>query len=227
MDRTRIAFALCLSMGLSACGSSPTSPTATTTPATPATPSTPSNRAPVINSLNLAPGFGIAQLTQFSFNASASDPDGDAITYVWDVNGQAFTGTSGSTTFPSGFSGNARVTVTDSKGATATDTRTLVVGGMDGKWIGTIPGYTNLLFDLTQSRTVVTGTFLEQFFGPGKIDPAEPGSIDADGNVQMRVKLAFFTDFTFRGRMDATGRRITGGVFGSGFTGQAFSMTKQ
>jgi hypothetical protein len=199
------------------------------TPTSPSTPTTPTqtNRAPVINSLNFAPAFGVAELTQFSFNASASDPDGDALTYTWDVAGNAVSGTNGTMTFTSGFNGTARVTVTDSKGATASDTRTFAVGSMTGHWTGSIPGYTNMSFDLTQSHTVVTGTFFEQYFGNGRIDPAAPGRIDADGNVEMRFKLAFFTDFTFRGRMDSTGRRVTGGVFGSGFNGESFTMEKQ
>jgi len=177
--------------------------------------------------MNFAPPFGIAQLTQFSFNAAASDPDGDAVSYAWNVAGNPFTGTNGTITFSSGGNGTATLTVTDSKGATATDTRTFVVGSMTGKWSGTIPGFTNLTFDLTQSGAVVTGTFFEQFFGAGKIDPAQTGRIDGNGNVEMRFKLASFTDFTFRGQMDSTGRRITCGVFGSGFTGQPFTMTKQ
>jgi hypothetical protein len=177
--------------------------------------------------MSITPAFGIAQLTQFSFSGSASDPDGDAVTFAWDVAGNPFSGTSGALTFSNGGNGTATLTVTDSHGATATDSRTFVVGSMTGKWSGTIPGYTNLSFDLSQSGAVVTGTFSDQYFGPGKIDPAQTGRIDTNGNIEMRFKLAYFTDFTFRGQMDATGRRITGGVFGSGFTGQPFTMTKQ
>jgi len=42
----------------------------------------------------------------------------------------------------------------------------------------------------------------------------------------MRVKQGGFTDFTFRGQMDQTGRRVTGGLFGSGFGGQPFTIDK-
>lgn len=73
----------------------------------------------------------------------------------------------------------------------------------------------------------MTGTFFEVFFGRGQVDPAQPGRIDAEGNLELRVKLSVFTDFTFRGRMDQSGRRITGGVYGSGFNGRAFTMEKQ
>jgi hypothetical protein len=225
----KLTLYVCLSASviLAACGGGGSTPTSPSTPSTPNTPSAPANRAPVINSLNFGPSFGVAELTQFSFNASASDPDGDSMTYSWDVAGNPFSGTSGTIVFSSGGSGTARLTVTDSKGMSSTDTRTFTVGSMTGRWIGSIPGYTNLLFDLQQSGAIVTGTFFEQFFGSGKIDPAQTGRIDADGNIEMRFKLSVFTDFTFRGRMDSTGRRITGGVFGSGFTGQPFTMNKQ
>src|SRR3982750_4502724 len=110
-------------------GGTPSSPS---TPTTPTTPTAPANRAPTINSLNFAPAFGVAQLTQFSFNASASDPDGDAVTYTWDVAGNPFSGTNGSIVFSGGGNGTARLTVTDAKGATTSDTRTFVVGSMAG-----------------------------------------------------------------------------------------------
>jgi hypothetical protein len=222
MRRIWIALAfVCLVASLSCGSNSPSSPTPTPTPTPQA------NRAPVINSMNFAPAFGIAQLTQFSFNASASDPDGDSITYAWDVAGNPSTGTNGTIAFPDGRNGVARVTVTDSKGSTVTDTRTFIVGSMSGLWTGSIPGYTNMAFDLTQSATVVTGRFAEQYFGTGVIDPAQPGRIDGDGRVEMRFKLARFSDFTFRGQMDSSGQRVTGGVFGSGFNGEPFTMNKQ
>ena len=51
-------------------------------------------------------------------------------------------------------------------------------------------------------------------------------TIHSFGLFEMRVKQGPFTDFTFRGQMDQTGRRITGGVFGSGFGGQPITLTK-
>ena len=117
------AFTVALSVAVAACGGGSSSPGSSGS--TPTAPSTPvqANRAPVINSMNFAPAFGIAQLTQFSFNASASDPDGDPITYTWDVAGNPFSGTNDRIVFSGGGNGTARVTVSDSKGATATDTR--------------------------------------------------------------------------------------------------------
>jgi len=226
MRRTLIACSITSMFVVAACGGgSSSTPTSPSTPTTPSTPTSPANRAPVINSLNFAPTFGIAQLTQFSFNASASDPDGDGMTYAWDVAGNPFTGTNGTITFSSGGNGVARVTVTDSKGASATDTRTFVVGGMTGTWTGT---WSSWVFTsrLTQNATAITGDYSDQL-GPGRLDPAVANTIDANGNVRLRYKQAFFSDFTFTGTMDSTGRRITGVVNGSGASNTPFTMTKQ
>lgn len=220
----RHAFIVVVALVVVACGSSsPTTPTPNPQPQ----PQPQANRAPTITSMSVSPAFGISQLTNFTFTGSATDPDGDAVTYAWDLGGDSVSGQTLQGTISSWGSFTARLVVTDSKGATATDTRPLTVGSMQGRWRGTIPGYTNLAFDLKQNLNVVTGTFFDQFFGAGEIDPAEPGRIALNGNVTMRVKLAAFTDFRFEGKMDTSGRRITGGVFGSGFTGQAFTMTKQ
>ena len=215
--------ALVIAIAAAACGGSKGS----STPATPTspTPTTPTNRAPVINSLNFAPSFGIAQLTQFNFNASASDPDGDAITYAWDVAGNSFSGTSGSITFSNGGNGTARRTVTDARGATATDSRTFVVGTATGRWSGTWSSWV-FTSNLTQSGGLITGDYSDQL-GPGRLDPAVANTIDANGNIKLRYKQAIFSDFTFTGMMDSTGRRITGVVNGSGYTNTPFSMTKQ
>jgi len=225
---TKLAATIFSILFLSACGggggSTPTSPT---TPTTPTPPTAPTNRAPTINSMNFAPAFGIAQLTQFSFNASASDPDGDGVTYSWDVGGNGFTGSSGTITFSGGGNGVATLTVSDGKGGTVSDTRTFVVGSATGTWSGSGVQLGSFTMVLTQSGAAVTGTYNDALFGAGRIDPAQPGAINGAGRIEMRMKQGNFTDFTFRGDMDQSGRRITGQIYGSGFNGQAFTMTKQ
>ena len=212
----------CVFVLLVACGggggSTPTAPT-TTTPATPA------NRAPQISSLNFAPTFGIAQLTRFDFNASATDPDGDSLSYAWSVAGNPFSGTSGSITFSGPGSSTATLTVTDSKGATATDSRTFVVGGMTGTWTGS---FSSFIFTsrLVQTGTAITGDYSDQL-GAGKLDPAVANTIDAAGNIRLRYKQAIFSDFTFTGTINSTGRTATGVVNGSGFVNTPFTMTRQ
>lgn len=218
----RLVFPLVLALTIAGCGGdsgggSPTSPT------TPTPPTTPTNRSPVITSWNITP-FGIQSLTTFQFSAVASDPDGDALVYSWDIASNAFTGSSGSITFSNGGTWTARITVTDGKGGSTTDSRTFVVGTMTGSWRGT---YSVWIFtsDLTQVGGLITGTYSDQD-GAGRLDPASANTIDANGNVKLRYKQATFSDFTFTGTMDSTGRKVTGVVNGSGYTNTPFTMTK-
>ena len=218
----------------SACGGGKSSSSTPSTPTTP-TPSVQQNRAPVINSVNITPTFGISELTAFTYIAAASDPDGDAVTYSWDLAGNTRSGASGQITFVGDGTGEMRVTVADGKGGSATDVRTVTVGSMAGNWAFTVPGQGTLNLSLTQSTTVVSGSFVVAAGGfgnvapgvSGRTDPAQPGRIGGDAAVEIRLKVGPFTDFTMRGTMDSTGRRVTGGVFGSGFSGQPFTMTKQ
>jgi hypothetical protein len=133
--------------------------------------------------MNFSPTFGIASLTRFDYSASASDTDGDPLTFTWDVAGNASSGASGAITFaPPGGSGTARVTVSDGKGGTATDTRQFTVGSASGTWRGTW-GQWIFTSNLTQNNTTLTGDYSDQL-GPGRLDPAVANTIDANGNVQ-------------------------------------------
>lgn len=224
----RCLAVLCLLTTAACGGSSPAAPSTTPPPApAPAPPPPPSNRAPVFTSMNFAPSFGIAGLTRFEFNGSATDADGDPLTYTWDVAGNASTGTSGSIVFASNASGGgvARLTVSDGK-TTTSDTRSFTVGSMTGVWRGTFDIW-NFTTNLQQdSLGRLTGDYSDQL-GPGRLDPAVANTINAGAAVTLRFKQATFSDFTMTGVMDATGRRITGVVNGSGFTNTPFVMTKQ
>ena len=235
MNRIPLIIFCVISVIVSACGGGGGTPSTPTSPTTPTTPTTPVNRAPVINSMNIAPAFGISQLSSFTYNAAATDPDGDAVSYTWDLAGNAASGATGSITFSGGGTGLIRVTVTDGKGGSATDTRTVVVGTMSGNWSFLVPGQGTLLLTLTQTSTFVVGPFVVAPGGfgnvaagtTGRTDPAQPGSINGNGTVVIRLKVGPFTDFTMTGTMDATGQRVTGSISGSGFSGQPFTMTKQ
>lgn len=192
------------------------------TPTTP-TPPAQTNRAPSITAMTMT-GFGIQQLTQFSYSGSASDPDGDSLTYTWDLAGNAASGTSGTISFANGANAAARLTVSDGKGGTASDTRSFVIGSMTGRWTGSWGGWL-MTSNITQSGPLVTGDYSDQL-GPGRMDTAVANSIDANGNIRIRYKQAIFSDFIFTGTMDTTGRRITGVVNGSGVNNTPFTMNK-
>jgi hypothetical protein len=168
---------------------------------------------------------------------AGSDLDGDTVTYDWDLgDGTTASGTSvsGKVFTTSGGPVTVKLTVSDGKGGSASDTRTVTVGSMTGTWLGEIEDFSRLELKLQQTGGAVTGTFTQLDSGPvtpvgttGKTDPAEPGKIDAAGKFEVRFKVGHFLDFYLRGTMDQTGRVLTGGAFNSGFNGLAFTANKQ
>jgi len=226
MRTPRIALALLMSLAVSACGGSSDSPGSPSSPSTPSTPSTPTNRAPAITNVTVSPSWGVSDLTTFNYSASATDADNDQLTYQWDVGGTPRTGPVGSITFTGSGTGTFRVTVTDGKGGSATDSRTVTVGSMTGRWAGSGVSLGNFTMQLTQNGAVVTGTYNDSA-GSGGTPSDLPGSINSLGVVVLRIKQAPYRDWTFTGQMDQGGRRVTGTMRGSGFNGEAFTMDKQ
>ena len=208
-------------------GSTPTTPT----PPTPTPPTPAPNRAPTV-SATASPAFGIHGLTTFTITATGSDPDSDALTYSWSVgDGSSSTSASFTRVFTQGGSFTPTVTVDDGRGGTASaSTAAITVGSMTGSWRGTSgpSALGTYSFTLSQENTGrITGTYFDSVFGAGQLDAASTTNrIDAQGAIEMRVKQGPFSDWTFRGQMDQTGRRITGGIFGSGFNGQPFTIEK-
>ena len=227
MKRFILASAACVCLSACGGGGSPTQPS---TPAPQPQPQPQPNRAPSV-SATVAPAFGIQGLTTFTFVATASDADSDALTYAWTVGdgGAADTATF-TRVFTQGGTFTPSVTVSDGRGGSASaSASSVIVGSATGAWRGTGPSALgNFSLTLTQENSGrVTGTYFDDTFGAGQLDAASTTNrIDAQGAIEMRVKQGPFNDWTFRGQMDQTGRRITGGVFGSGFNGQPFTLTK-
>jgi len=179
--------------------------------------------------MNFSPTFGMAGMTTFSFNAAATDLDGDSLSFTWSVAGNPLTGTGGTIIFAASNTGGspvATVTVSDGKGGNVTDTRVFVLGSMTGSWMVTSGPLAGSTFDLTQTDTgLTTGSFTLPGLGTGNTDPAQPGRITEAGVLTMRVKIGRFTDFNMNGNMStSTGRSVSGSLQGSGFTGQPFTM---
>lgn len=221
-------------LGLSACGSGGGSTPNSPTPP-PTTPPPAANRNPTINSISVNPTFGIATFTTYTFSSSASDPDGDTLTYSWDLAGNARTGASQTVVFVNGGNFTGTLTVSDSRGGSVTQSVNFTSGTGTGAWTGNLPlaeGPRPVTATLAQSSTsgAITGTWNLPARGVvGNLDPAAPNAIDANGRVVLRFKVTgggTFNDFTFTGQMASSGRTIDGSVSGSGFNGQPVTLTK-
>lgn len=236
MQRITWTAALLIAIiGFTACGGdSGGSSGSPSSPSTPTTPTPPANRAPVISSANVNPPWGVSTLTTHSFTGSATDPDGDSISYKWDFgNGTSSSSSSSSVTFTNANTATyqATLTATDSKGSSTSTTVSVVSTTMAGLWTGTMIGLP-ISTDMTQYLGgVVGGTFAIPAAGiSGEIGPSgAPGKIQANGQFELRFKArsgGAFQDFYYRGTMDPTGRRLSGTLQGSGFTGEFMELMK-
>jgi hypothetical protein len=211
----------------------PTNPSPTTTTSVPPSQS---NNNPIITSMNFSPTFLVSGLTTFQGTGSASDADGDALSFTWSIGSLTLNGQQVSGTLTGDGNFTARLTVNDTRGGSASDTRQATLGTMAGNWNVTLPsscGNASFPLSLTQNAGVVLGQGTSVMTvcaaPPGslfRIDPAEPGRIDANGNVELRVKVGIFLDFYIRGPMQNNGRSVAGIASGSGLSGPA-TMTKQ
>lgn len=188
------------------------------------------NRAPSFTSVTVTPPFGVQDFGLFTFNAAATDPDGDALVYTWSIGSNMRAGqTVQSGPFTTGGTFTASVTVEDGRGGVQTSSLTFIVGTMTGSWRGSVFN-SNALPTFSMSLTQVLGFFAGEIMTPvgsGQVGPSGAlATINASGQVTMRIKVAPFTDFTMTGQMDTTGRRVTGSVSGSGFTGQPFILER-
>lgn len=206
------------------------------TPTTP-TPQPQANRAPTINSMTVSPTFGIAGITQFNFASSATDPDGDSLTYSWEfADGNTKTGASTIHNYGNvAGSGSVRLTVSDGKGGTISDIRPVTVGNMSGEWSGTVKNIAIQCSFQQGSNGNVTGTWsLPGTPLTGTLDPAAINRIDGNANFVLRFKVTGgggglgFLDFNIEnGRMDTTtGNTLSGGARGSGFNGDPFVLNR-
>jgi hypothetical protein len=96
------------------------------------------NHAPTLGGIDVSPALALQQITEISFAArNASDPDGDALTYLWDF-GDKVSGTGASPLhlylLAGGFT--VRLRVKDERGATADATTTVTVKSVTGRWEG-------------------------------------------------------------------------------------------
>lgn len=219
-------------IGLSACSNSngaPTGPSGGNNPP-PAT----TNRNPTISSAIVNPAAGYASFTSHSFSASATDPDGDPLTFVWDFgNNTSSPNANAAVTYNNGTTTTypARVTVTDSRGGSATTTVPVTSAAMGGQFSGEFFVGTMMRVSLTQFvGGVVTGTWEVPEVGfVGDVGPTgEPGKIQPNGQFELRfkVRVGAFADFYFRGSLSADGQQLVGTLHQSGFAGESLILRR-
>ena len=210
---------------------------------------TQTNRSLAISSVSVSPSLAVSGLTTVTMTAAATDADNDSLTFTWTFGGTTATGATVSRTLTGDGNVTVQLSVSDGRGGTATDSRTVTVGTMTGTWFqtdqfpnraepcGAGPGEQPGVLTLQQNGTSVTGTL----FYPGPwcgITPQtggtfiDPVTIDAQGNFSApRIRVvsgtvgAFF-DFSLTGKMDATGRKITG-IDKDAEGERPFTLTKQ
>lgn len=205
------------------CGDSPTAPSTQPPPA--------ANRAPSIGNATVTPPFGMADLQTFTLSASATDPDGDALVYTWDIEGSIATGAARSFTVPSpGGTYAVRLRVEDGKGGSADQSLTFTAGSLSGTWTGTFGGFPLRMVMSQQPGGTVTATWTVPGTNiAGDLDPAVSNRVEANGRARLRCKVrqgGGVDDFFLDGTLQTNGRTLTGAVTGSGFSGQPFTLTK-
>jgi hypothetical protein len=191
----------------------------------PGTQPTPTNRSPSITSISVSPTFGVVGLSQLTLAATATDPDNDVLTAQWTIGSQTLTGSHHTIPIPGDGPQTARLTVTDGRGGSVTDSRDFAAGLMTGTWrySQTSCGNDFIVFSITQTggtwsataTQVVSGTVCQAPPGAtARTDPSEPATINAAGAVTARIKPPNASDVRMTGQMDTTGptagRRITG-----------------
>ena len=225
------------SFGIGGCGGKDAAPTAplSPTPVTPATVTAPQpNRPPSITSATVSPASGISTLTTYVFSASATDPEGDPITYSWDFDNRTSSNSSGaSVVYDNANTVTYRpvLTVRDSQGATVSTTLSVRSVTIAGDWQGSLGGLPITATMRQYLGGIVDGTWqMPSIGGVGEIGPTgEPGKIQANGNFELRfkVRVGSFSDFFYRGSINPDGTTLTGTLHGSGFTGDVMVLNRR
>ncbi len=191
-----------------------------------------SNKAPTVNT----PLASIATQVlgaNVVFTESATDPDNDTLSYLWDFGDgtPVVTGNGGVTaTHAFGAAGTflTKVTVDDGKGNKVTSgTVQTKINSITGTWKGTITGSGSpIAFTMTltqNSNGTSFGTYSDPE-GPGQVG----GGINpVNASLTLTVTQPPFAPFIFTATLSGDGNTMTGVVNQSGFTNAPFTMTRQ
>jgi hypothetical protein len=185
------------------------------------------NHAPALGSVTASPSAGLVSATTISFSTSASDDDGDALTYNWDFgDGATATGAAASHLYTTTNTFTVRVTVSDGSKEVSGST-TVNIRSLTGTWRGTLPGTFPVVgtFVLTQTGTVISGTYSDQF-GPATISSGSQVR-STSPRVTMIINQPPFTPFVFTADPSSDVNTLTGVLNESGFVNSPLTITRQ
>jgi hypothetical protein len=180
MQLRALSFAVLAIGFLTSCTGTEDTPTpggpSSTTPSSPSNPSSPAapaaNRPPGPIKLDFQPKTPLlAGATAVSLSASVTDPDGDALTYVWDTRDDTITAGGGiSYTFMRGGSQRVKVTASDGKGGSSTAEMTLEIRTLEGEWNLSNPVHQALVASISHNGRSYSGRFNNGATFSGRVD---------------------------------------------------------
>src|SRR3989442_5387495 len=181
------------------------------------------NHAPKLGAVTASPATGLMSASIITFNASASDDDGDSLTYTWDFGDGSSTATGNAPThvYNAANTFTARVTVSDGK-KDVSSTTSVAIRSLAGTWRGTLEGIAET-FVFTQSTTTVGGT-LSDAFGPGTV----AGTVQTTSpRIRLTITQPPFNPFVYTGDPNADVNTLTGAVNGSGYNNVPMTLARQ
>lgn len=129
-----------------------TPPPATVAPAGPVASPAVANRAPTAKITDYQPRTtAVAGGTHVGFGATASDPDGDRLTFAWDFgDGTTESGEALFHVFYASGTFEVKLTVTDGRGGVATDTVRVSARRIEGEWLMNTASHAHLTVRISQ-----------------------------------------------------------------------------
>jgi hypothetical protein len=180
----------------------------------PIAPTPPPNGAPAVT-ISVTPGGpAIVSITELTFTASATDPNGDALTYSWIFSdGTTATGASVKHTFSMIGTFPVYVTANDGKGGVTTATQPVTVGSLSGYWTSRARAWN---YEITQNGSVITGRIIgfKNIVYPDI--PLIQGFLKLHGTVTPSGEVQFesvWSAVSFAGTLNGSLDSLTGTVF--------------